>query len=55
VLLTKSDKLNQRERSGALKDAESRLAEGMTAQVFSAQDKTGVQAAQKRLLQILNS
>jgi GTP-binding protein len=55
VLLTKSDKLNQRERSAALKDAESRLAEGMTAQVFSAQDKTGVQAAQKRLLQILNS
>jgi len=54
VLLTKSDKLNQRERSAALKDAESRLAEGMTAQVFSAQDKTGVQAAQKRLLQILN-
>jgi GTP-binding protein len=54
VLLTKSDKLNQRERSAALKDAESRLAEGMTAQVFSALDKTGVQAAQKRLLQILN-
>jgi GTP-binding protein len=49
VLLTKADKLNQRDRAAALKDAEERLGEGMTAQIFSATDKIGVQAAQKRL------
>ena len=54
VLLTKSDKLNQRERAAALKEATSHLADGMTAQIFSAHDKTGVQAAQKRLLGMLS-
>ena len=49
VLLTKADKLNQRDRAAALKEAEARLPEGMTAQVFSAHDKIGVEAAQKRL------
>src|SRR5688572_15389655 len=39
VLLAKADKLNQRERAAALKDAESRLPEGMTVQVFSAHEK----------------
>jgi GTP-binding protein len=53
VVLAKSDKLNQRERAAALKDAESRLPEGMTAQVFSAHDKIGVDAAQKRLIGML--
>jgi GTP-binding protein len=53
VLLTKSDKLNQRDRAQALKSASGQLPPGMTAQIFSAQDKTGVQAAQKRLLQML--
>ena len=53
VVLTKSDKLNQRERAAALKDAQSRLPEGMTAQVFSAHDRIGVDAAQKRLIQML--
>ena len=55
VLLAKADKLNQRERAAALKDAESRLPEGMTAQIFSAHDKIGVDAAQKRLVAMLES
>lgn len=54
VLLTKADKLNQRERSAALKETEQALLPGMTAQVFSATDKLGVQAAQKRLIQFLS-
>lgn len=49
VVLTKADKLNQRERAAVLKDAQSKLPEGMTAQVFSAHEKMGVDAAQKRL------
>jgi GTP-binding protein len=49
VLLTKADKLNQRERAATLKDTEERIGEGMTAQVFSATDKIGIAAAQKRL------
>jgi len=53
VLLTKADKINQRERAVTLKDTEDRIAEGMTAQVFSATDKIGIQAAQKRLDQML--
>jgi GTP-binding protein len=53
VLLTKADKLNQRERAAVLKDTQDRLGDGMTAQVFSATDKIGVQAAQKRLDQML--
>jgi GTP-binding protein len=55
VVLTKSDKLNQRDRAAALKDAESRLPEGMTAQIFSAHDKIGVDTAQKRLVAMLSS
>jgi len=53
VLLAKADKLNQRDRAAALKDAESRLPEGMTAQVFSAHDKIGIEAAQKKLVAML--
>jgi GTP-binding protein len=53
VVLAKSDKLTQRERAAALKDAESRLPEGMTVQVFSAHDRIGVDAAQKRLVKML--
>jgi GTP-binding protein len=53
VLLTKADKLNQRERATTLKDTEDRIADGMTAQVFSATDKIGLPAAQKRLDQML--
>ena len=53
ILLAKSDKLNQRERAKALKDAEAQLDSAMSAQVFSAHDKTGVDQAQKRLIQML--
>jgi len=53
LLLTKSDKLNQRERAAALKTAQARLSEGMTAQIFSAADHTGVKEAQARLLAML--
>jgi GTP-binding protein len=53
VLLTKADKLNQRDRAAALKEAEEVLGEGVTVQVFSATDKIGVQAAQKRLVELL--
>ena len=54
VLLTKADKLNQRDRAAALKDAEEMLGEGVSVQVFSATDKIGVQAAQKRLIELLH-
>jgi GTP-binding protein len=53
VLLTKSDKLNQRERATALREAQARLDPRVTAQVFSSHDKTGVQPAQKRLREML--
>jgi GTP-binding protein len=53
VLLTKADKLNQRDRAAALKAAGEILGEGVTVQVFSATDKIGVQAAQKRLVELL--
>jgi GTP-binding protein len=53
VVLAKSDKLNQRDRAAALKEAQSRLPVGMTAQIFSAHDKIGVDAAQKRLIGML--
>ena len=53
VLLTKADKINQRERAATLKDTQDRIADGMTAQIFSATDKMGVAPAQKRLEQML--
>lgn len=53
VLLTKADKLNQSDRAKALKEAEELLGEGVSVQVFSATDKIGVQAAQKRLVELL--
>src|SRR5205085_1540 len=55
VLLTKSDKLNQRERAAALKAAQEGLSEGMTAQIFSAHDRTGVNEAQGRLLAMFSN
>ena len=54
ALLTKADKLNQRERSASLKEAQARLPEGVTSQVFSSHEGIGVEAAQKRLLQMLS-
>jgi hypothetical protein len=37
-----------------LKGAESKLPEGVTAQIFSAHDKIGVEPAQKRLIGMLS-
>jgi GTP-binding protein EngB required for normal cell division len=54
ALLAKADKLNQRERSAALKQAQSELPDGVSAQVFSAHDNLGVEAAQKALLSMLS-
>jgi GTP-binding protein len=53
VLLTKSDKLNQRERAASLKEAQAACGSRATVQLFSATDRTGVQPAQKRLIQML--
>jgi GTP-binding protein len=53
VLLSKSDKLNQRERAAALKGAQALCGARATVQLFSSQDRTGVQPAQKRLIQML--
>jgi GTP-binding protein len=55
VLLTKADKLNQRDRAAALKEAGKTLGPGVTAQVFSAQDGIGVQEAQKALQRLISS
>ena len=55
ILLTKSDKLNQRERAAALKTAQAALGEGMTVQVFSADDRTGLKEAQGKLLAMLST
>lgn len=55
ALLTKADKLNQRDRSAALKEAVAQLPEGVTAQIFSASDGIGVEPAQKRLVGMLSS
>ena len=55
VLLAKSDKLNQRERSAALKETEKLCGDRATAQVFSAHDRTGVQTAQKKLIEMIRA
>jgi GTP-binding protein len=54
VLLTKSDKLNQRDRETALRAARGTFGSAMTVQTFSAQDGTGVQQAQKELLRMFS-
>jgi GTP-binding protein len=54
VLLAKSDKLNQRDRAATLKAAQELLPEGVTAQIFSAHEKQGVDSAQKRLVGMLS-
>ena len=55
ALLAKADKLNQRERSSVLQDAQAQLPEGVTAQIFSAHKGLGVEPAQKRLIGMLTS
>lgn len=53
VLLAKSDKLNQRDRAAALKEAQRQLPDSVSAQVFSSHDGTGVASAQKRFINML--
>jgi len=55
LLLAKCDKLNQRDRSVALKEAQEVLPEGVTVQLFSAHNGIGIEPAQKRLLEMLRS
>jgi GTP-binding protein len=50
VLLSKSDKLTRNEGNKALKEARAALGESATVQLFSAQNKQGVEEAQRVLL-----
>jgi GTP-binding protein len=50
VLLSKSDKLTRNEGNKVLKAAKAELGETVTVQLFSAQDKIGVEEAQRVLL-----
>lgn len=54
ALLAKSDKLTQRERAAALKQTQGQLPDGVSVQVFSAHDGTGLEPARKKLIEILN-
>jgi GTP-binding protein len=49
VLLSKSDKLTRNEGNKALKEARRVLGESVSAQLFSAQDKVGIDEAQRLL------
>jgi GTP-binding protein len=49
VLLSKSDKLNRTESTKALREAKATLADVATVQLFSAQDRTGIEEAQRTL------
>lgn len=56
ALLTKADKLNRSDRATALRETRKRLAELSpfhTAQLFSALDRTGVEEADRRVLELL--
>jgi GTP-binding protein len=54
LLLAKSDKLNQRDREAALREARQNVGPETTVQAFSAHERYGVQAAQKRLIELLS-
>jgi len=53
VLLAKCDKLNRTEQTRLLRESKSILGEAATAQLFSAHDGTGVEAAQKAMVAAL--
>jgi len=55
VLLSKSDKLTRNEGNKVLKEARAVLGETASAQLFSAQDKVGVDEAQRVLKALLGS
>jgi GTP-binding protein len=50
VLLSKADKLNRSESIQVLRDTRTALGDRATAQLFSAQKKTGVDEAQRKLI-----
>jgi GTP-binding protein len=52
MLLAKADKLNQRDRAKALKEAAEILGSAATVQIFSATDGIGITEAQKGLLRM---
>lgn len=53
VLLSKADKLTRTEQSATLREARAALGEAAQAQLFSAHDGTGVEAAQQALRAML--
>jgi GTP-binding protein len=55
VLMAKADKLNQRERAAAVKEASATLGSGIGVQAFSAHEGIGVQEAQKVLQRMLSA
>ena len=55
LLLTKADKLGRGESMATLKKVRGEVGDGVTAQLFSAVNKTGVDEARKEVLKMLNS
>jgi GTP-binding protein len=55
LVLTKADKLNRGEALQVLRSVRSRVAPNVTAQLFSAPQKTGVDEARSRVLQMLSA
>jgi GTP-binding protein len=53
LLLTKADKLGRGESMATLKKVRSAVGDGVTAQLFSAVSKTGVDEARKEVLKML--
>ena len=55
VLLAKCDRLNRAEQAKVLREARAVLGEAATAQLFSAHDDVGVEAAQDALVETLRA
>lgn len=55
LLLTKADKLGRGESMATIKKVRNEVGEGVTAQLFSAVTKTGVDEARREVLKMLNS
>jgi GTP-binding protein len=54
LLLTKADKLNRSEATLTIRKVRAAVGEGVTAQLFSAVDKTGVDDARRAVLQMMD-
>jgi GTP-binding protein len=55
LLLTKVDKLNRAEATAALKTVTARVGNRVTAQLFSATTKTGLEEARQRVEELLSA